>query len=586
VFFLDIPTTAVSAPVSGSTGLLPSLLQNTDSDVPVQKTETGTLRSANDSTSSALFSSLYVPTLLERQELENEENEVDVKSLKNAETEVKDTSANDNRNRGRVDDGEESGAPAAVEVEETGSTQDMTVTERLTLLGVSPDLLVQVIKGGQDRPVIHIATSDVDTSAGAVHCYQDENGRIQAYMFDESGEGIPQNLDLNLPDDLLNPALLSGSDSTHWALRNSESSISTLDTILHELRAPRHGPLSQQTSQRHPSLSIYSGESSHKPKIKYHFRLLPFLTLPVTFDRLALVTVLDRDKNWFDALVSVLMATVVSVLGYWLLLKDFYVDFWILWFCFVIGSCQYCLVKSVDPDSASPAHGDNSVIRLSRAVYFSIMAIFVLVLDEIVSSNDWDGISLYGLQAFSRSITVFVRDALSVGLLFFPIIFLLGLFPQVNTFATYTLEQLDIHVFGGTAATSLVSVIFNFMRSLLSVAILYGFAYAAAKSVEPNRAFIFSVFIGVLVAISYLQSRVIGCPKLLWDVITHGCGRNQATQPDSDLEDPLPLQLRSAIRNRLSADLLTFIIVAIVFMGVHASSAFASLQVTLICICH
>jgi hypothetical protein len=49
------------------------------------------------------------------------------------------------------------------------------------------------------------------------------------------------------------------------------------------------------------------------------------------------------------------------------------------------------------------------------------------------------------------------------------------------------------------------------------------------------------------VAISYLQSRVIGCPKLLWDVITHGCGRNQATQPDSDLEDPLPLQLRSAI---------------------------------------
>jgi hypothetical protein len=194
------------------------------------------------------------------------------------------------------------------------------------------------------------------------------------------------------------------------------------------------------------------------------------------------------------------MATVVSVLGYWLLLKDFYVDFWILWFCFVIGSCQYCLVKSVDPDSASPAHGDNSVIRLSRAVYFSIMAIFVLVLDEIVSSNDWDGISLYGLQAFSRSITVFVRDALSgsvplcvllwstlyfyassVGLLFFPIIFLLGLFPQVNTFATYTLEQLDIHVFGGTAATSLVSVIFNFMRSLLSVAILYGFAYAAAK---------------------------------------------------------------------------------------------------------
>lgn len=46
--------------------------------------------------------------------------------------------------------------------------------------------------------------------------------------------------------------------------------------------------------------------------------------------------------------MSVFMATTVSVLGYWLLLKDFYLDFWILWFCFVVGSCQYCLMKVRD----------------------------------------------------------------------------------------------------------------------------------------------------------------------------------------------------------------------------------------------
>ena len=33
----------------------------------------------------------------------------------------------------------------------------------------------------------------------------------------------------------------------------------------------------------------------------------------------------------------------------------------------------------------------------------------------------------------------------------------------------------------------------------------------------------------------------------LRDVIAHACGRNQAAQPDSDLEDPLPLKLRSAV---------------------------------------
>lgn len=32
----------------------------------------------------------------------------------------------------------------------------------------------------------------------------------------------------------------------------------------------------------------------------------------------------------------------------------------------------------------------------------------------------------------------------------FPITFLLGLFPQINTFVIYVLEQIDIHFFGGT----------------------------------------------------------------------------------------------------------------------------------------
>ena len=37
----------------------------------------------------------------------------------------------------------------------------------------------------------------------------------------------------------------------------------------------------------------------------------------------------------------------------------------------------------------------------------------------------------------------------SVLLLCFPLIFTLGLLPQVNTFMMYTLEQIEIHVFGG-----------------------------------------------------------------------------------------------------------------------------------------
>lgn len=43
-------------------------------------------------------------------------------------------------------------------------------------------------------------------------------GRIQAYMFDESGDGIPQTLELNLPVDMFNPALTSSNDSTRWTM--------------------------------------------------------------------------------------------------------------------------------------------------------------------------------------------------------------------------------------------------------------------------------------------------------------------------------------------------------------------------------
>ena len=36
----------------------------------------------------------------------------------------------------------------------------------------------------------------------------------------------------------------------------------------------------------------------------------------------------------------------------------------------------------------------------------------------------------------------------------FPLIFLVGLLPQVNTFFMYVLEQLDMHVFGGNGMYS------------------------------------------------------------------------------------------------------------------------------------
>ncbi len=64
------------------------------------------------------------------------------------------------------------------------------------------------------------------------------------------------------------------------------------------------------------------------------------------------------------------LAVLVGVLSALVLDAGYYRDLWIFLFCAVAASCQYSLLKSVQPDSASPTHGFNRVIVFSRPVYF------------------------------------------------------------------------------------------------------------------------------------------------------------------------------------------------------------------------
>lgn len=98
----------------------------------------------------------------------------------------------------------------------------------------------------------------------------------------------------------------------------------------------------------------------------------------------------------------------------------------------------------------------------------------------------------------------------------FPVIFLFGLLPQVNTFVMCLLEQIDMHIFGGTgrnicrqgdllapcheirevlvspspsfssATTSPLSSLFSLIRSVLVAALLYGFCLGAINVSESH----------------------------------------------------------------------------------------------------
>jgi len=55
----------------------------------------------------------------------------------------------------------------------------------------------------------------------------------------------------------------------------------------------------------------------------------------------------------------------------------------------------------------------------------------------------------------------------------------MGWLPQADTFTIYFLEQIDMHVFGGTASTGLVCSLYSVARSAAAASLLYGLGYVA-----------------------------------------------------------------------------------------------------------
>ncbi|CAK1583049.1 unnamed protein product [Parnassius mnemosyne] len=275
-----------------------------------------------------------------------------------------------------------------------------------------------------------------------------------------------------------------------------------------------------------------------KPKSYYKFKLSKCLEIKVTMDRLKLMALFDRNLTFKETFVSILLAIAVAVLGSMVLNLGFYKDIYAFWFCFIMAGSQYSLLKSVQPDSASPVHGFNKMVVFSRPVYFCLCTAILCVvhnqLEQITISddehlrsrrsvNDNKPITVYGFELNERDFLCVIQEILSKFLLFFPLAFSLGLFPQVNTFLMYLLEQIDMHVFGGNATSSLSAAVYCVVRSVAAVGVLYGFAYSGLiegkKSQYQKHNILFSIFCGLLVPIAYHLSRSASDYTLIWNLI-------------------------------------------------------------------
>uniref|UniRef100_A0AAX7UT49 Pecanex-like protein n=1 Tax=Astatotilapia calliptera TaxID=8154 RepID=A0AAX7UT49_ASTCA len=222
-------------------------------------------------------------------------------------------------------------------------------------------------------------------------------------------------------------------------------------------------------------------------KIYYKLKLFPGKWINILYDRLTLLALLDRNQDVLENLVAVFMAFLVSFLGFVLLNHGCFKDFWIFQFCLVIASCHYSLLKVKKSSVQDKDAGHNQLVAYSRAAYFCIFCALIWVLEQLLRRKDLPVSSLYGVTIVCYDVLRFLRDLL-VGFTYcFPITFLVGLFPQINTFTIYLLEQIDI--------------------------------IAREPWDEQHTPALFSGFCGLLVVLSYHLSRQSSDPSVLLSLI-------------------------------------------------------------------
>uniref|UniRef100_A0A3B3VX27 Pecanex-like protein n=1 Tax=Poecilia latipinna TaxID=48699 RepID=A0A3B3VX27_9TELE len=422
------------------------------------------------------------------------------------------------------------------------------------------------------RSGIHEASNFDDTSEGAVHYFYDESGVKRSYTFGPAGGGYE--------------------DPVQERERQSQSSSFTSTEVqdgapVLSILQPRPVVLQGMQVRRVPlempenTLMI---EEKAKPKQYYRFWVLPGKWLRVRYDRLALLALLDRNRRVGENVFSVLLASLVAFLGFLLLLQGFFRDIWVFQFCLVIASCQYSLLKSVQPDAASPMHGHNWIIVYSRPVYFCLCCGMIWIFDLSGRAGSLQPFSLYGVTFFSGHFLLCVRDMLIVFALCFPVIFLFGLLPQVNTFVMCLLEQIDMHIFGGTATTSPLSSLFSLIRSIVVAALLYGFCLGAINAPwgDAHVPVLFSVFCGLLLALSYHLSRQSSDPTILWSLVRSKLfpelENRTPEDPPVEIKDPLPEKLRNSVSEILHSDLVMCPLMAVITFAISASTVFIALQ--------
>ena len=163
------------------------------------------------------------------------------------------------------------------------------------------------------------------------------------------------------------------------------------------------------------------------------------------------------------------------------------------------------------------------MIVFSRLIYFCLCCALLLSLQARLDANV-SGFGLYSRTWCDSSDLTVARDFMFTLILCFPVVLTMGLFPQVNTALVYTLEQVDIQIFGGNAASSLQSSVYCVCRSVFAVVVQDPLPKKLRSTVNArlkNDAIVCCLAAVVVFLVHQSDSFVEGHPKLdvvLWSI--------------------------------------------------------------------
>ncbi|KAM7050049.1 pecanex-like protein 2 [Molossus nigricans] len=480
-------------------------------------------------------------------------------------------------------------------------SQDHTSTSPVF---AEPAKITALFQGSRQRQIIYRVTSQQDSSVlqvisgpetsvqeeisvDAMHVFIDEHGEIRSCYLKSGNqkEGPSQHQPSNYASfPHAGDMQVSSSSTTTSASPDPPSgdpAVSALQQQLFLMVARR----TQPETPRHLSQDLDDSRSSTQGKFNrdqfYKFIIFPGKWIKVWYDRLTLLALLDRTEDVKENVLAVSLIILVSLLGFLTLSRGFCKDLWVLLFCLVMASCQYSLLKSVQPDPASPIHGHNQIIAYSRPIYFCVLCGLVLLLDTGATARRAPTYAVYGLKLFSPGSLGSARDVLLAFLYCFPAISLLGLFPQINTFCIYLLEQIDMLFFGGSAVSGMTSAVCSVARSAAAAAALHVLCFSAVKEPWSTQHIpaLFSAFCGLLVSLSYHLSRQSSDPSVLLSFIQCKWFPKFLHQNLEELAaDPLPEKMKDSVKDVFKSDLLMCSLAAVLSFAVSASTVFLSLR--------